>query len=97
MDYHRHKDDRSAAEQSTHSILWGGRDACLSGWGHAEGRDSYAYWACRPEDSDAVEKWVRSRSDIENVRDSTGDHKYGSGGALVRIYVIREGHPALRP
>lgn len=96
------KDDRTDTQQDTLSVLIGGKDTCMSGWGEAEGGISYAFWACTEEDAAQVEEWVGSRSDIEcgprvepksiewfkaNPEDDKNDHCH--------IYCVTPGHPAL--
>jgi len=89
-----HKDDRTEAQKRTHCVLWGGTDKVLSGWGMAAGTSSFAFWACKPEHDSQVERWVRSRSDMKNVRQVGSDYRT-SGKAHVHIYVVDDGHPAL--
>lgn len=91
--YPRLKDDRTEEQKKTHCVLWGGTDRVLSGWGHAEGRQSFAFWACRPEDEHKVEGWVRRRGDIKRVRQVMSDYR-GNGSALVHIYVVDDKHSA---
>ena len=94
-DYPAFKDDRTPSQTRTHTVFIGGRDSCLSGWGHAERKTSYAFWACRPEDADRVVKWVCGRSDIPHVRRRT-TAPTAAPGALVHIYCVdRVTHPAL--
>ncbi len=88
-------DERTTEEFKTHPILWGGTDRFLSGWGMAEGGNSFAFWACRMDDEGQVERWVRSRSDMKNVRQVMSDYR-PKGAAHTTVYVVRDGHPALR-
>jgi hypothetical protein len=88
-------DDRDEFTKQTHVVLIGGTDRFMSGWGHAEGRMSYAFWACRPEHDWRVERWVRSRGDMMRVRRVSDDYR-GSGLAHVHVYVVGVGHPSLR-
>lgn len=87
------EDDRTAEQRSTHTVIVHGRDRCLSGWGRAEGGVSYAGWACRPEHSDKVERWVRSRGDMKRVSVSSAWFPRGRGHA--HIYVVDDNHPAI--
>ena len=89
------QDDRTDFQRAqTHTVLIGGRDKFMSGWGGAEGCTSWAYWACRPEDADTVERWVKSRGDIVNVkRKPTNFHP---SGGVCHVYVVTEGHPSLK-
>jgi hypothetical protein len=92
-------DDRTEEQQRTHTVLMGGIDRCMSGWGGAENRLSRAYWAVpnNADQADSLWRWVASRGDISrptvyyhglpgHIR-SSGDH--------IHIYVVRDGHPAL--
>lgn len=83
-------DSRSEEEQETHTVLVGGVDKCLSGWGEAEGRRSVAFWACRPEDQEQVKTWVEGRSDIE------GGAYFQRRSDLIHVYAVTVVHPALR-
>lgn len=87
-------DERKPEEVRQYPLLIGGTDRILSGWGKAESRPSYAFWACRPEDAYRVERWVRRRGDIQRVREVTHDYR-PSTDAHVTVYVCRDGHPAL--
>lgn len=86
------KDDRTPQQKITHTVLIGGIDSCLSGWGGAEGGLSRAYWACPPEQADTVEAWVESRGDIRKV---TRRDKPSTDAKHVHIYVVTPTHPAL--
>jgi len=82
-------------------ILIVGRDTFLSGWGQATGGNSIAAWACKEEDMTAVEHWVRSRSDMENIRVVNDSHGFYMAGDFCNvqhfhIYVVGENHPALQ-
>ena len=77
-----------------HDHFIGGIDTCMSGWGGAEGGRSFAIWACRTGDADAVMEWVKSRGDIKKVRVIAGslttkpnDH--------IHVYVVGPNHPSL--
>ncbi len=88
------QDDRTALERHTHSIIVVGTDSFLSGWGAAEGGRSLAGWACRPEDVDKVEAWVRARSDMRRVKIRYNNYK-PKGPGHYHIYCVRPGHSAL--
>ena len=91
------KDDRTEEEKQTLPVIVAGTDRVLSGWGQAEGGASYAGWACRPEDADRVERWVRRRSDMLRVRIVGNDWRPDPRRTKhVHIYAVRAGHPALR-
>ena len=61
-----YKDDRTD-DYPGHTVLVGGLDTFMSGWGDAPGK-SYAFWACRPEDEENVTTHIRARGDIKRVR-----------------------------
>ena len=91
-------DDRTPEQKQSHTWIVKGRDKCLSGWGGAEGGSSYAGWACKPDDVDQVEQWVRSRGDIQRVFVCTpGYHLSGGKNDHYHIYVVNENHPAKQP
>jgi hypothetical protein len=93
----RLEDDRTSAAKHSHTILVGGIDSFLSGWGPCEGGKSYAFWACRPEDADRAALWVRARGDMRWVRMRQGDYRPSIGPRdHCHIYVVGENHPALR-
>jgi len=82
------RDNRTPAESMTHSCLV----VCTDAFGC--GVSIYA-WACKPENLEKVEAWVRSRSGGEYVRVVRGKWKpRGVGNAY--IYVVNAGHPALK-
>ena len=81
-------------EYETYPIVVWGRDRFMSGWGGAHGGYSWAGWACRAEDADRVERWVRGRGDMQYVR-TGGDRPRGRNVAHVHVYVAKPGHPAL--
>ena len=85
-------DDRTSEEKRTHTVLLGGRDRCLSGWGLAGGGASWAFWACRPEDTDVVLAWVLRRTDLYDVQHA---RRLPTGPGHCHTYVVRIGHPAL--
>ena len=87
-------DDRTAEDRKTHPIIVVMTDRFMSGWGHARGGASFAGWACRFEDVDRVERWVRSRGEAKNVRIVRGNWR-PKGAAHTSIYVVNDGHPAL--
>lgn len=87
-------DERTAGEHHTHRCVVVALDKFMSGWGKAPGK-SWACWACRPEDREQVERWVRGRDELRRVR--VGDPPKPSLRDHVHVYVIRDGHPALNP
>ena len=89
-------DDRTGSEKRTHTIIVMMTDKFLSGWGGAKGGPSYAGWACRPDDINTVERWVRSRSDAQRVRIVGGDYRPPSGAGHCHIYSVHKGHNALK-
>lgn len=94
------KDDRTPEQRATHRILIVGTDRFMSGWGGAQGGASVAAWACTPDTADTVERWVRSRSDMQRVRVvvDTPARRYRPRGnvAHLHVYVVGENHTALR-
>ena len=93
-------DDRTSAERATHTILVGGTDRFMSGWGKAAGGNSFAFWACVPDNERAVRQWVESRRDIMRFRVlySPPGRPYRPSGNCVHchIYTVHEAHNALK-
>lgn len=89
------KDDRTEAERLTHTDVIIGRDTFLSGWGHAENKISFAGWACEPQYAQVVKAWVKSRSDMRNVKIVSSDYEPSGSNWHYHIYVVNEGHPSL--
>jgi hypothetical protein len=89
------QDDRTELQKKEYTHLIGGRDSFLSGWGLASGGNSYAYWACKEEDSDKVLSWVSNRSDIKCVGMYRNNPPCKAPKHHVRVYVVEDGHPAL--
>ena len=94
------KDDRTIEQTKDEGYVWLviGTDTCMSGWGRAEKGKSYAAWACKFEDLDRVEAWVRNRKEMKRVRivhDSKGNYHPRNAGHC-HIYVVTEDHPALK-
>jgi len=89
------QDDRTAEEKKSHNWLVIGTDKFLSGWGEAKDGKSIAAWACTFERLDAVEKWVKSRSDMLRVRISNDKNYRPKTAKHFHIYVVHEDHPAL--
>ena len=87
-------DERTPEEYDTHSVIVLATDSFMSGWGQAQGRKSYAGWACRPEDARRVLKWVESRPEMKRVRVVGKDYR-NTSDAHCHIYVVREGHSSL--
>ncbi len=84
------QDDRTPEQMATHTVVIGGTDKFMSGWGLARGGTSVAGWACTPEDATEVYKWVEDRKDLKRVR-YLGRN---ANAAHVHIYVVTEDHPA---
>ena len=90
------KDDRTEETAKTHTVIIGGKDRYLSGWRCNDGRASYAFWACLPEDADDVRQWIDGRSDIEfakrrniyRIRELAKNND-------VHVYVVDDNHPSL--
>jgi hypothetical protein len=88
-------DDRTDPQKTSHPFIVLGTDSFLSGWGKAKNGASYAGWACCFDDLNAVERWVRSRSDMKRVRVVSGDYQPKSTYcAHCHIYFVGEDHPA---
>ena len=88
------QDDRTPEQHETHTCIILGRDTFLSGWGKASDGYSYAGWACEPKHMQSVWHWVKSRSDMRNVRRVDGDYR-PQGRGHYHIYVVNDGHRAL--
>lgn len=92
----KYQDDRTEKEREELTVLIGGVDRFLSGWGGARGGLSVAAWACREEDAEKVFAWVDSRDDIKKTRQADdGDFQVPSNTAHFHVYAVRPGHPAL--
>ena len=91
------KDDRTEEQKQTHTCLIKGYDTFLSGWPSCYDH-SYAAWACKLADSDKVLKWVKSRSDMLNVRIVSDNYRPAArnGKSHYHIYAVTENHPALK-
>jgi hypothetical protein len=82
------KDDRTLEQLLTHTWAVVGRDKFLSGWGGATGGYSRCGWACKPEDIDAVEAMVRSRSEMQYVNVvQANTYRPPKGTAHYHLYV----------
>ena len=94
-------DDRTREEKRTHWVLVGGRDRFMSGWGGPKRVDSWAFWACRPEDAGVVAERLKWRADIvkvaihEDPRTRDTRPEGVSRADHCHIYVVRDGHPYL--
>ena len=92
------EDNRTDEQMATHTIVIGGYDSWLSGWGKASGGDSYCGWACRPENADTVFEWVKKRGDISRVTrklSTTRNFRLPRLCVHYRIYCVTENHLAL--
>lgn len=85
------QDDRTPEQRETHTVIIGGTDRFMSGWGLARGGVSVAGWACKPEDAKTVREWVERRGDMLRVRELGRNAR----AAHVHIYVADETHPSL--
>ena len=91
------EDDRTEEQKGTHTLLIGGTDRFLSGWGRAADGASYAFWACRPSDQRKVERGVRSRIDMLRVRIvGNGYRPNPRRCAHCQVYVVHEKHGYLQ-
>ena len=90
------RDDRTVSEMETHCYLVVGVDEAMSGWGEAAEGMSYAAWACKEKDLDAVLEWVEQRGDITDVLVVPADEFTPPADcADLHIYTVRESHPAM--
>lgn len=89
------KDDRTADQLMTHTVLITATDRFMSGWGHAKNGDSKCAWACKPDHADKVFEWVKSRSEMYNVK-IVYDDWHPEDAAHVHIYVVHDQHNALK-
>lgn len=93
------KDDRTPEQRKTHRWAVVARDKFLSGWGGAKGGANRCAWAvpdalAATDLFDAVESWVRSRSDMVHVNTVTLDtYRCPRGTAHFHVYVVDERHP----
>ena len=90
------QDDRTPEQRQTHR--WGvvASDRFMSGWGGASNGTSRCAWACHPDASlDALESWVRSRSEMRyvNVVD-LNTYRPPHGTAHFHIYIADPNHRA---
>lgn len=95
MSYPQWQDDRTDAQQGTHTVIIAGHDEFMSRWGRGKtAGGSTAAWACTPENARAVIDWVEAREDMTRVRKTT-ESALSRVKGLVHIYVVEENHPAL--
>ncbi len=90
------QDDRTKEQMQTHTTLITATDKFMSGWGKAKNGLSKCAWACKPEHADKVFDWVQNRSDMRYVNMNYSGNWYPKNAAHLHIYVVNEGHPALR-
>ncbi len=87
------QDDRTDEQVKTHVHLIGGKDEFLSSWGNQKPSDSYAYWACEPEDRDKCYREVKARTEFPKVLEQSEEVvDLISKAAQVHIYVVEPGH-----
>ena len=89
-----YEDDRTPEQKQSHTVLIAGTDSFMSGWGMAEGGASMCAWACRPEHASKVERWVRSRGDMKQVRQVSDPWR--PNAAHTHIYVVPDPTPEYR-
>ena len=89
-----YQDDRTEDQRKSHQWIVAGTDSFLSGWGKAKGGTSYAGWACKRQDLEKVERWVRNRGDMKRVRVLNGSWK-PRGVGHTHVYVVEDSHPSL--
>ncbi|RMD51590.1 hypothetical protein D6827_01965 [Candidatus Parcubacteria bacterium] len=61
-------DDRNTEQKYSHYLAVLATDRFLSGWGLAEGGNSYIAFACRPEDLQATFRKIQNRNDLMRIR-----------------------------
>lgn len=83
-------DDRTPAQQRTHTLAVVGTDSFMSGWGEAKGGLSYAAWACTPETVDEVEQRIKERAEMKRVRVVRLAGYRAKGAKHLHIYVVDE-------
>ena len=89
-------DDRTDEQRKTHHVLVTATDKALSGWGNAKNGVSRCAWACEPKDYEKVLKWVENRSDMKYVDVKYDGKWHPKNTAHLQIYVVTDGHRALR-
>jgi hypothetical protein len=95
------EDDRTEEQKATHTLAIVARDKCMSGWGGARGGASRAAWAIDPRgevNPDRVERWVRSRKEMQYVNlVDLRTYRPPKGTAHFHVYVVADNsHPAAR-
>ncbi len=90
------EDDRNEETRITHNCIILATDRFLSGWGLAEGGNSYAAWACKSKDFTKVLRWVKSRSDMMRIREVSTNYRPSQYCAHLHIYVVNDNHPSLQ-
>jgi hypothetical protein len=93
-------DDRTPEQRTTYRFAVVARDRFMSGWGGAAGGASRCAWAVPNDDTvniDRVERWVRSRREMQyiNIVDLS-TYRPPRGTAHFHIYVTSPDHPAAR-
>ena len=90
------KDDRTKETAKTHTVIIGGKDRFLSHWRCNDGRASYAFWACLPEDAETIQAWIDGRSDIVRAK-RRNIHRIRelAKNNDVHVYVVSDNHPSL--
>lgn len=96
------RDDRDPPNVwKSHTVGVMARDTFMSGWGWAEGLNSYAVWLCEPKHYDSVMDWVRRRGEMKNVRRILSENVTAkimrqrvTAGGLVHVYVVKDGDPS---
>lgn len=92
------QDDRTPEQKKTHLYAIVARDKFMSGWGGASGGASRCAWACAPDvNTDRVENWVRSRSEMKYVTlVNLKTYRPPRGTAHFHIYVCDSNHTAAK-
>lgn len=92
------QDDRTPEQKKSHNYGVIAKDKFMSGWGGATGGASRCAWACAPDvNIDRVERWVRSRKEMQYVSVvDLSTYRPPRGTAHFHIYVAGPDHPGAR-
>jgi len=84
------QDDRTPEQRTTHTWLAIGTDTFMSGWGGAEGGNSFAAWACDSwQDAKTMTEHLERRGDMQRVRIEYDDPKrpYRPGRTCAHLHI----------
>lgn len=88
------KDQRTASQRLSHTVLVGGAERIRTIKGLSE-PPSYAFWACRPEHAQTVKDWVRNTNHLRTAEMTRTGYMAPSYAMRCQIHVVEHGHPAL--